>query len=78
MTKINQSRLSVWIYKFLLGTLSKEKTRLLEKELRRREKENQISCALERKLLAAFIVNGSTREYLAVLLDDWEKRNWGD
>lgn len=78
MTRVSQERLKVWIYKFLLGTLSKEKTKLLKEEIKRRGEENQIFSAIERKLLAVFTVNRPTRKYLAELLDDWEKRNWGD
>lgn len=78
MAPINQDRLNVWIYKFLLGTLGKEKTKLLKEELGRRSKENQIFSAIEHKLLAAFTVDRPTRKYLSELLDDWEKRNWGD
>ena len=78
MNNISQDRLDVWIYKFLLGSLPKEKVKLLKEELGRRNKENLIFSALERKLFAAFIVNRPTRKYLAELLDDWEKRNWGN
>lgn len=78
MDQISQERLNVWIYKFLLGTLGKEKIKLLKEELERRNRENQIFSAIERKLLAAFIVNRPIRRYVAELLDDWEKRNWGD
>lgn len=78
MADISQGQLNVWIYKFLLGTLSKEKTELLKKELERRNKEHEIFSAVERKLLAAFTVNRSPRKYLGELLDDWEKRNWGN
>ena len=78
MSQISPGRLEVWIYKFLLGTLPKEKTKLLKEELGRRNKENLIFSALERKLLAAFTINRPTRKYLAELIDDWEKRNWGN
>jgi hypothetical protein len=75
---ISQERLNVWIYMFLLGTLSPQKTEILKEELERRHRENQLSSAIEMKLLAAFIVDRPTRRYLAKLLADWEKRNWGD
>lgn len=77
MMKFSQEKLNVWMYKFLLGTLPPEKIKLLELELQRRNKENQIHSALERKLLAAFSTTKPVRRYLAELLDDWEKRNWG-
>ncbi|OGN01189.1 MAG: hypothetical protein A3G51_00375 [Candidatus Yanofskybacteria bacterium RIFCSPLOWO2_12_FULL_43_11b] len=77
MAPINQGKLDVWIYKFLLGTLGKEKTKLLKEELERRGKENRIFSAIEQKLLAAFTVDRPVRKYLGELLDDWEKRNWG-
>jgi len=76
--RISQERLEVWIFKFLLGTLSKRKRGLLKEELKRRHRENQISSAIESKLLAAFIIERPTRKYIADLLDDWEKRSWGD
>ncbi len=78
MARVSQARLNIWIYKLLLGTLSKEKTRLLKEELDKKNKNNQIFSALERKILAAFTVDRPTRKYIAELLDDWEKRNWGD
>lgn len=78
MNDISRGRLEVWIYKFLLGTLGRQKTKILKEELERRNKEKLTFSALERKLLAAFTINRPPREYLAELLDDWEKRNWGD
>jgi len=76
--QFSQERLNVWMYKFLLGTLSGEKTMLLKRELERKNKTNEINSALERKLLAVFSTDKPIRKYLAELLDDWEKRNWGD
>ena len=74
-----QERLDVWMYKLLLGTLTPEKTGLLKRELQRRNEGDKIFSALERKILAAFTVEQlPTKEYLTILLDDWEKRNWGD
>lgn len=78
MTQASQGRLDVWIYKLLLGTLSKEKKGLLKQELEKRNKEHKIFSALEQKVLAAFTAKRPTRKYLAELIDDWEKRNWGD
>lgn len=79
--KFSQERLNVWMYKFLLGTLSSEDTRTLKQELDRRIRENETHSALERKLNDAFVKDGETnkqiRKRLAELLDDWEKRNWG-
>lgn len=77
--RFNQERLNVWIYKFLLGTLSLEKTKLLKQELERRFIENQTDNMLELKLWAAFSRNDEKpREYFAELLEDLGKRNWGD
>ncbi len=78
MARISQERLNVWIYKILLGTLAKAKKKLLKEELERRNREQKIFSALEQKVLAAFTANRPTRKYLAELMDDWEKRNWGD
>ena len=88
MIRFSQERLNVWMYKFLLGTLSPKETIILRAELERRNKENQINSALERKLLAAFVQTNKEpkvylteedpREYLKKLLDDWGKRNWAD
>lgn len=78
MDRISQERLDVWIYKLLLGTLAKNKKRLLKQELKKRNQKHQIFSALEQKVLAAFIANRPTRKYLAELMDDWEKRNWGN
>lgn len=78
MAEVSQVKLDIWMYRFLLGTLSKTKTWLLKKELERKDAKNDIKSALERKLLAAFTVHGvssSTRIYLAELLKDWEKRS---
>jgi len=65
------------MYKFLLGSLPDRQVELLKKELERREKENQISSALERKILASFSAI-NPRKYLVDLINDWGKRNWGD
>ncbi len=78
MAPIDQDRLNVWIYRLLLGTLSKTKKKLLKEELARRNMEHKIFSALEQKVLAAFTANRPTRKYLSELIDDWEKRNWGD
>jgi len=79
LPQITQERLDVWMYKLLLGILPLEKTGLLKKELQRRNEGDQIFSALERKMLATFTVEQvPTKEYLTILLDDWEKRNWGD
>ena len=75
--RIDQSLLNIWMYKYLLGTLSKDKVKLLEDELARRNRNDEINSALERKFLAAFTVKTPRRKYLAELLDDWEKRNSG-
>lgn len=78
MARISQDRLNVWIYKLLLGTLPKERRALLKEELDRRNKEHKIFSTLEQKVLAAFTANRPTRKYMAELIDDWAKRNWGD
>ena len=78
MAQISQDKLNVWMYKLLLGTLPKEKKRLLKQELERRNREHKIFSALEQKVLAAFTANRPTRKYLAELIGDWEKRNWGN
>lgn len=81
MPHIGPDRINVWIYKFLLGTLSPEKTKLLKRGLELRNEENQINSALEQKLLAAITsdqTDEQKRKHAAELLDDWEKRNWGD
>ena len=79
MFQIDENRLRVWMYKLLLGTLTPTKTRLLKKELDKRFLENSTSNTLELKILAALTGNRpERRKYLAELLDDWEKRNWGD
>ncbi len=78
MAYISQDRLTYWMWKFLLGTLSKDRTQLLKEELERRQEKGQIFTELERKILAAFTVNRPTREYLASLLDSEEKRKWGN
>jgi len=75
--QFSQERLNVWMYKFLLGSLPDRQVELLKKELERREKENQISSALERKILASFSAI-NPRKYLVDLINDWGKRNWGD
>ena len=76
--RIDQGRLSIWMYRYMLGTLSKKKTALLKEALETRFKNNQTSSALERKFLAMFTVNRSPRRYLAMLIEDWEKRNYRD
>ena len=75
--QFSQERLNVWMYKFLLGSLPDRQVELLKKELERREKENQISSALERKILASFSAI-NPRGYLVELINDWGKRNWAD
>lgn len=78
MTRISQDRLNVWIYKLLLGTLSKTQKELLKNELEKRNEEHKIFSSLEQKILAAFTAKRPTRKYIAELIDDWAKRNWGD
>ena len=65
------------MYKFLLGTLSREKKGFLKQELERRDREHERFSALEQKIFAAFTANKPTRKYMTELMDDWEKRNWG-
>ena len=79
--RFSQERLNVWIYKFLLGTLSSKNTSILKRELEKRDRENKIRSAIEGKLLAAFMSaedHGDVRIYLAQLLNDWGRRNWDD
>lgn len=71
----SQRKLNIWMLKFLLGTLSKNKTDILKKELARKTKDGNFDNALERKFAAAFAIDRPTRQYLAELLDDWEKRS---
>lgn len=81
MMRFSQERLNVWMYKFLLGTLSAEKVSILREEIKRRYKENQIHSALETKLSDSFTntqTDEQIRKRLADLLDDWGRRNWGD
>ncbi|OGN08071.1 MAG: hypothetical protein A3C61_01070 [Candidatus Yanofskybacteria bacterium RIFCSPHIGHO2_02_FULL_39_10] len=75
---VPQRRLELWMYRFMLGTLSDKKTRSLREELERRHKERKIFSELERKLLSAFTVSRSTREYLAELFKTEEKRKFGN
>ena len=76
--RIDPNRINVWIYKLLLGALSPEKTKLLREELDKRYREDLISNALELKVLAYLSASDRGLRYLAELIDDWEKRNWGD
>ncbi len=72
--EISERLLTVWMYKFLLGNLSKEKTEKLKKTILERYSKRQMNSNLERQLVAAFTVNRKSREYLGELLDDWERR----
>lgn len=72
-----ETLMNIRMYKFLLGTLSKEGVKTLREEIAKRFQREQTNSALEVKLHAAFTVKQPTRKYLAELLDDWEKRTAG-
>ena len=77
MHQIDQKRVDLWIYKLLLNSLSEGGIKILQEELEKRNRENEISSAIELRVLAYLTTKKGDIQYLVMLLDDWEMRTYG-
>ena len=77
MHQIDQKRVDLWIYKLLLNSLSEGGIKILQEELEKRNRENEISSAIELRVLAYLTTKKGDIQYLVMLLDDWELRTYG-
>ncbi len=73
---VSESRLRVWIYQELFGSLGGKKRATLKKVLDKKQ-ELGVLDALERKIWSAMVLRDNTREqrkFLRQELQAWEKR----
>ena len=77
MVKVSEARLRVWLYKFLMGNLSYDKTELMFSTLEAKQVRDELE-PLERRVWAAKRLHPDNkrkqRDFVRKELDLWEKR----
>ena len=77
MQKVSSSRLNVWLYRVLMGTLSRKKESILIETLNTKQETNSLE-PLERRIWSAYKLHPhntrARKSYLKQELAAWEKR----
>lgn len=72
--EITEELRQIWMWKYILGTLSSKKVDLLQEDIIKRHVDKKTRTRLELLLAEAFAVERPTRKHLGELLNQLEKR----